>query len=151
MKEYKNLVGEYVIEYRAKKHTKVKIKSSQTASDFAREVWPGSLMVRESFIVLMLNKANNVTGYYVASQGGLSGTVVDNRLILHVALQSLSSSMILVHNHPSGNTQPSDADKLITAKIKAAAEYMEIKVLDHIILTEERYFSFADEGLINHK
>lgn len=146
--EYKSLVGEYIIEYRTKKHKKVKVTNSEVAQKFARDVWPDNVAVRESMIALMLNRANTVTGYYLVSQGGLSGTVADNRLILHVALQSLASSIILVHNHPSGNTQPSDADIKITEKLKKAAEYMEIKVLDHIILTEDRFFSFADEGLI---
>lgn len=148
MKEYKSLVGEYVIEYRAKKYKKVQIKSSETAQKFARNVFPVNINVREGMIAIMMNRANNVTGFYSVSQGGLSGTVIDTRLILHVALQSLSSSFILVHNHPSGNNQPSDADIKITEKIKKAAEYMEIKVLDHIILIEDAYFSFADEGLI---
>lgn len=147
-KEYKSLVGEYVIEYRAKEHRKVQIKSSDVAERFAREVFPVDINVREGMIAIMLNRANNVTGFYSVSQGGLSGTVIDTRLILHVALQSLSSSFILVHNHPSGNRQPSDADLKITKKIKKAAEYMEINVLDHIILTDDSYTSFADEGLI---
>lgn len=148
MTEYKSLVGEYVIEYRAKVHTKVKIRNSQDGVDFARSVFPSGIEVRESMIILLMNRQNNVSGWYLVSQGGLSGTVVDTRLILHVALQSLSSSLIMVHNHPSGNPQPSDADMSVTKKVKAAAEMIEVKVLDHLILCEDCSFSFADEGII---
>jgi DNA repair protein RadC len=98
--------------------------------------------------VLLLNRANGVTGVYEASSGGITGTVADPRLILAAAIKSLSVSIILSHNHPSGNLNPSRADEEFTLKIKEAAKYHDIKVLDHIILTNEGYYSFADEGLI---
>ncbi len=150
IKEYKSLVGEYVIEYRTKKHNKIKVRSSDDSQVFARKVWPGGISVRETVIAIMLNRVNNVTGYYIVSQGGIHGTVIDLRIILHVAIQSLSSSFILAHNHPSGNLTPSDADITITKKIVKAADYLEINVLDHIILTEDAYLSFADEGLLTN-
>ena len=103
----------------------------------------------EEFWLLMLNRANRVLGRYKVSQGGLSGTVIDTRIILKKALDNLASSIIVCHNHPSGNNQPSDADVKITGKLKKAAEMLEIKLLDHVIIADKSYFSFADEGLIN--
>ena len=76
IKEYKSLVGEYVIEYRAKKHNKIKVRSSDDSQVFARKVWPGGISVRETVIAIMLNRVNNVTGYYIVSQGGIHGTSV---------------------------------------------------------------------------
>ncbi|MEN8202883.1 MAG: DNA repair protein RadC [Bacteroidota bacterium] len=102
----------------------------------------------EEFWLLMLNRANRVLGRFKVSQGGLSGTVIDTRIILKKALDNLASSIIVCHNHPSGNMQPSDADVKITEKLKKAAEMLEIKLLDHVIIADKSYFSFADEGLI---
>ena len=82
------------------------------------------------------------------SQGGLSGTIIDVRIILKMALEKLACSIILCHNHPSGNLIPSQADKDITNKIKEAGKFMDIPVLDHLIIGNDAYFSFADEGLI---
>ena len=82
------------------------------------------------------------------SQGGITGTVIDIRVILKKAIQKLATSIIVCHNHPSGNTEPSEADKKITTKLKNAADFIEIKLLDHLIVTENEYFSFADEGMI---
>ena len=102
----------------------------------------------EEFWVLLLNRSNTVIDKFMVSQGGLTGTVIDVRIILKTALEKLASALILCHNHPSGNTHPSDADKNITRKIRKAAEVMEISVLDHIIIAHHQYFSFADEGLL---
>ena len=87
-------------------------------------------------------------GFHQVSKGGLSGTVTDVRVIFQVAIKSNSSGIILAHNHPSGNLQPSDADLKITEKIKKAGSLLDIKVLDHLILSEESYLSMADESLI---
>ncbi|WP_423130350.1 RadC family protein [Gaoshiqia sp. Z1-71] len=102
----------------------------------------------EEFWVLLLNRSNTVIDKFMVSQGGLAGTVIDIRIILKTAIEKLASSMILCHNHPSGNIKPSDADKTITRKIKEAATLMEISVLDHLIIGRDRYFSFSDEGLL---
>jgi DNA repair protein RadC len=91
---------------------------------------------------------NTITGWVKISQGGTAGTVVEVKIIAKYAIDSLSNGVILVHNHPSGNTKPSDSDKDITNKVKNALELFEIKVLDHIIVTEANYYSFADEGII---
>lgn len=125
---------------------KVSIKSSETVFKLFHPLL-GDLE-HEEFWLLMLNRANRVIGRFKVSQGGLSGTVIDTRIILKKTLDNLASAIIICHNHPSGNKQPSDADVKITEKLKKAAEMLEIKLLDHIIIADKSYFSFADEGLI---
>ncbi len=102
----------------------------------------------EVFAVLFLNRANKIKHFEIVSRGGITGTVADPRLILKKAVEQEATSLILSHNHPSGNLQPSQADQDITQKIKQAASYFDIRVLDHIIVSDEGYFSFADEGLV---
>ena len=126
---------------------KIPVKSSATVFQIFHPLM-GDLE-HEEFWLLMLNRANRVVGRYKVSQGGLSGTVIDTRIILKKALDNLASSIIVCHNHPSGNKQPSDADVKITEKLKKAAEMLEIKLLDHVIIADKSYFSFADEGLIH--
>jgi len=126
---------------------KISVKSSETVYKLFHPL-VGDL-AHEEFWLLMLNRANRVLGRYKVSQGGLSGTVIDTRIILKKALDILASSIIVCHNHPSGNKQPSDADLKITEKLKKGAELLEIKLLDHVIIADKSYFSFADEGLIN--
>jgi DNA repair protein RadC len=126
---------------------KIPVKSSETVYRLFHPLL-GDLE-HEEFWLLMLNRANRILGRFKVSQGGLSGTVIDTRIILKKALDNLASSIIVCHNHPSGNKQPSDADVKITEKLKKAAEMLEIKLLDHVIIADKSYFSFADEGLIN--
>ena len=102
----------------------------------------------EEFWILLLNRSNCVIDKICISKGGITGTVIDTRLILKQALDRLTSGIILCHNHPSGNLEASDADKKITEKIKTAARYMDIILIDHIIIGENKYYSFADSGLI---
>ena len=102
----------------------------------------------EEFWVLFLNRANKIIHKQKISQGGVSGTVIDIRLVLKLAIEKLASGIILCHNHPSGNIQPSKSDIDITKKLKEAAKFMDINVLDHIIVTDSEYFSFADGGLM---
>jgi len=102
----------------------------------------------ELFAVVFLNQANKVNHFEIISQGGITGTVADPRLILKKALEKNAVSLILCHNHPSGSLRPSRADEELTHKIKEAAKFFDIKVLDHLIVSEEGYFSFADEGLL---
>jgi len=125
---------------------KIPVKSSETVFNLFHPIM-GDLEYEE-FWLLMLNRANRVLGRFKVSQGGLSGTVIDTRIILKKALDNLASSIIVCHNHPSGNKQPSDADVKITEKLKKAAEMLEIKLLDHVIIADKSYFSFADEGLV---
>ena len=100
----------------------------------------------EVFGVLFLNRANRIINFEIVSQGGITGTVADPRIILKKALEHEAVSLILCHNHPSGNLKPSRADELLTSKIKEAALLLDINVLDHIIVSDRGYYSFADEG-----
>lgn len=102
----------------------------------------------EVFAVLYLNRANRIINFEIISQGGITGTVADPRIILKKALENEAVSLILCHNHPSGNLKPSRADELLTSKIKEAALLLDIRVLDHIIVSDRGYYSFADEGQI---
>ncbi len=102
----------------------------------------------EVFAVIFLNNANKVTHHEVISEGGITGTVADPRIILKKALEHNAVSIVLCHNHPSGSIKPSRQDEELTHKIKEAAKYFDIHVLDHIIVSEEGYFSFADEGIL---
>lgn len=105
-------------------------------------------LATEAFMVLMLNQNNKVLQKTMISTGGISGTVVDTRIVFKKAIELGATSMILAHNHPSGNTTPSEADKQLTKKMVEAGKFMQISVLDHLIIGDETYFSFADEGLI---
>jgi len=102
----------------------------------------------EIFAVIFLNRANKINHFEIVSAGGITGTVADPRVILKKALEENAVSIILCHNHPSGSLKPSRADEELTAKIKEAAKYFDIKVIDHIIVSEDGYFSFADEGIL---
>ncbi|WP_306640156.1 RadC family protein [Sanyastnella coralliicola] len=105
-------------------------------------------LMHEEFWVLLLNRANRVMSKVMISKGGLAGTVADPKMIFHHALLNQASAMILVHNHPSGNLQPSQADRDITKKLRNAGDFLDLPVLDHLIVTEAGFFSFADEGII---
>ncbi len=102
----------------------------------------------EEFWIILLNKSNTVISINPISKGGVAGTVVDIRIILKTAIDSLASGIILCHNHPSGNIQPSEQDIKLTRKLKESAMMMDIQILDHLIITNTQYLSFADEGLL---
>jgi len=124
-----------------------KITGSKDAADFFQPVL-GDLN-HEEFWIMLLDRGNKILDTFMISQGGISGTVIDVRLILKTALEKLASAIILCHNHPSGTMQASDADLKITKKINDAAKLMDISVLDHIIIGQNNYLSLADEGLLN--
>ena len=105
-------------------------------------------LVHEEFWILLMNRSNRCVKKQKISQGGISGTVIDIRLILKYAVELLASSMIICHNHPSGNLQPSEADNKITKKIMESAKIMDIQLLDHLIIADNTYFSYADNGLM---
>jgi DNA repair protein RadC len=102
----------------------------------------------EVFAVMFLNRANRINHLEVISEGGITGTVADPRIILRKALEEEAVSLILCHNHPSGNLKPSKSDEELTKKIKEASHYFDIRILDHIIVSEDGWFSFADEGML---
>jgi len=123
-----------------------KISSSNSVFEILQPVI-GELQ-HEEFWILYLNNSNKVIEQFQISKGGITGTLVDVRITLRKALELGAVSLILAHNHPSGNLNPSEADKQLTSKLKTAAESLDIKILDHLIVTEKSYFSFADEGML---
>jgi DNA repair protein RadC len=140
---------ELVYKTKVKASERPKISSVKDCYNLLKELWnENTIEMQEEFKVMLLNRGNRVIGIYEASSGGLTGTVADPRLILAAAIKSLAVSIILSHNHPSGNLKPSRADEELTQKIKVAASYHDIRVIDHIIITSENYYSFADEGLL---
>ena len=144
-----NQLAEISINYsaRVKNTDRAVINSSQSVYNLVRPDWQ-EINIRESMKVLYLNRANKVLGIYELSKGGITGTVVDLRLLFATALKSLSCSIILLHNHPSGNLKPSQADINITNKVKDAGKLLDIQLLDHLIMTEDSFFSFSDERII---
>jgi DNA repair protein RadC len=143
-------VSEIEISYKPviKPSEMLKVTCSKDAERILRSIWGSDINYRESFYALYLNRANKVLGYQLISLGGISGTVVDVRCIYQVALKTLSSGVLIAHNHPSGNNEPSDADIKITKKLKDAGKLLDITLLDHLILLPEGYTSMADEGLL---
>jgi len=145
------IVSEIKIRYNPRRieHPPVATSAAETANILLHFFRKELISVQEQFIVLYLDQSNKVIGAYCLSYGGITGTVADIRLILAVALKAASTQVILAHNHPSGNLYPSTSDKELTKKIKEAGTYMDIKVLDHLIIAPSgAYYSFADEGLL---
>ncbi len=126
---------------------KSKITGSKDAADYFQPLL-GDLN-HEEFWIMLLNRGNKILDTFMVSQGGVSGTVIDVRIILKKAIDNLASSLILCHNHPSGTMEASDADLKITKKISDAAKIMDMSVIDHIIIGQNRYLSFADEGMLD--
>ena len=151
--EILNNISEIEIVYKRKVTCKMserpQISSSYDAYQIFKHYWnDDKIDLLEEFKVLFLNRSNRVLQLVPISQGGITGTVADPRIILAGALKVATCSIVLAHNHPSTSLRPSNADEELTQKIKHAAQFHDIKVLDHIILSSEGYFSFADEGLL---
>ena len=147
----KFMVSEIKVSY----HPKVKpserpfAKNSKDAYEIFLNNWDmGKIYMVEEFKVMYLNRRSGVIGIYPMSLGGITGTIVDPRIILLAAIGCLSTQILLCHNHPSGNLKPSKSDIEATEKVKYAAKYFDIKLLDHLIISDESYYSFADEGEI---
>ena len=124
----------------------VQIKCSKDVADIFQPVL--SDLLHEEFWILFLNRSNRVISRMKLSQGGISGTVTDVRLAMKKAIECLASGIIVCHNHPSGNLNPSESDSKITQKIKEAGNLLDIQLLDHLIISDRDYYSFADNGLI---
>ncbi len=125
-----------------------KITSSRSAADCIRQFYGSDIGLFESFFLLLLNRGNKTIGYVKISQGGVCGTVVDPKIVAKYAIDSLASSVILCHNHPSGELRPSMADQDITRKIVEGLNLFDIQTLDHIILSDDGFFSFQDDGIL---
>lgn len=124
------------------------ITSSSSAENLLRPFFQEYIEHYECFYILLLNRSHRVIGIHKISQGGLAGTVVDIRLIFQSAIVSNAQAVILCHNHPSGTLEPSAQDISLTKKVVEAGKIMDINILDHLILTEDSYYSFGDEGRI---
>ena len=146
--ELKEKEVEYKLKATRQDFNRAKIKRSKDAADYARQFYFDDIMIYESVFIIMTNRRNNTCGYAKISQGGVAGTVVDIRLILKYAIDNLASGIILVHNHPSGNMIASPQDIQISKKLKEAARFMDISLLDSIIISEDSHYSLADECLI---
>lgn len=127
----------------------VKLTSSQAAYETLKTMYDSdTLEYYESSIVVFLNQANKAIGWVKLSQGGITGTVMDVRMIFGIALKCAATGLIISHNHPSGNLTPSNTDIRLTEQIKKAGEFLQITLLDHIIVTQDGYYSFADNGTL---
>lgn len=148
--EITNELSEIKVIYTLKKKPseRQKISSSLVAYKVLQAIWSDQIEFREEFLVLLLNRANHVIGWYMVSQGGTSSTIVDPKIIFSVALKCMAHGIIFCHNHPSGNLKPSDADIRLTQKLKKGSELLDITLLDHLILTSEGYYSFADNAFL---
>ena len=124
------------------------ITDSKKSYGFIKKFWHKDINIYESFFILLMNQANETMAYAKISQGGVAGTIVDVKIVAKYAVDCLASSVILAHNHPSGNPKPSRADISITKKIKEGLKLLDIQVLDHLILFEGGYTSLADENLM---
>ena len=122
------------------------IRSSKDVADIFQPLL--SDLLHEEFWILFLNRSNKVINKMKLSQGGISGTVTDVRIVMKKAIEYLASGIIVCHNHPSGNLNPSESDSKITQKIKEAGNLMDIQLLDHLIISDKDYYSFADNGLL---
>jgi DNA repair protein RadC len=144
-------VAEIQLTYRSnvKPSMRPKISTSKDAFEVLRRSWDiDKLEFVEQFKVLLTNRANKVLGIFEVSTGGITGTVADPKLIFVAALKSGACGLVLSHNHPSGNLQPSQADIELTRRIKEGGKLLDIQLLDHLIITSEGYCSFSDEGII---
>lgn len=146
----KSVVGEVQLSYAKRKEISFpKISHSKDIEEFIRTIFPVELMnYREYVYAIFLDRANTILGYFMISAGGISATIIDQRVVFQAALLSNASSLVVFHNHPSSNLTPSKADIHITQKLAEAGRLLDIPLLDHIIITEESYYSFADNDQI---
>lgn len=144
-----NIVSEMALTYknRVPYNQRQKVITSRGAYEVLTNIFPADTIdYRETFIVLYLNKASQVLGYSVISEGGTASTVVDTKMVIQTALLANASAIIIAHNHPSGNLRPSIDDNRLTKRVEEAARLFDIKVLDHLIVTSESFYSFSDNG-----
>jgi DNA repair protein RadC len=144
-------IAEIELVYRCQgpKRSRRKITCAQDAYLVLRPFWPkDTICLYEQFRILLLDRANYVLGVTLLSSGGIAGSVMDPKLVFVTALKAKASSLILAHNHPSGNKQPSRIDFTITRQLKEAGILLELPVLDHLILTADGYYSMADQGVL---
>lgn len=123
----------------------IQVTGPADAAVFAANFFEDDINIYESCFIILLNRANKIIGWYKVSSGGLDATIIDKRIICKVAIDALSAGVILVHNHPSGEVKPSSADIKMTKEVKDCLKLFDVLLLDHIILSEKKYYSFTDE------
>lgn len=144
-----NNVSEIQVSYKPESTIDFKIESSKETFGLVLDKWEADLIdMQEEVKLLLLNRNNKVLGIYSLAKGGITSCVVDIRIILAVALKTMATGIILIHNHPSGNLNPSTDDKKITEQLNTSCKLLGISLLDHLIITRVNYFSFADEGML---
>lgn len=142
-------VAELLVSYSAHIVSEQKISNSRETYSLITNHWNlDTIEMLEEVKILLLNKSNKVLGIYDLSKGGMSSSIIDFKIVLSITLKTLASGIIITHNHPSGNLSPSKADIDITKKLKSACNLMDITVLDHLIISKDNYYSFADDGLL---
>ena len=141
------MVSEIKVSYEPaiKVKDRMRIHDSQGIYDYVKTIIDNTNLY-ETMLMLILDRANAIKGWVKLSQGGMSGTVVDPKIVFSIALKAAASAIVLIHNHPSGNLKPSETDIKITEQIKEGGKILDIGVWDHIIIGEDNYYSFADEG-----
>jgi DNA repair protein RadC len=136
MRKFKGMLNEVQARYRPTNVSRFKVSGSADLNSQIRGLWPVDIEHREAMVSVYLNRANNIVGYSIISIGSISGTICDVKMVFQHGLLCNASSVILVHNHPSGNLKPSTADIDLTKKIKEASLIMDIRMLDHLIITK---------------
>lgn len=147
-KEYKTNLCEYklICKEIETPYKRIKIKYARDVADYIRPFISDTLMAFETFMVIGLNRANNTVGWGIVAQGCVDRVMVDMKIIMKMALDMCCSSIILCHNHPSGTTNPSTEDRELTEKVASACMLVDLRLIDHVIITKDSYYSFANHG-----
>lgn len=142
-------VSEIIVKYKTKNGDKFRVANSYDLYTLSLKNWNLNIIeLQEVVKVVLLNNSNEAIGIYELSKGGITSSIVDIRIMMSVVLKSLATNIALIHNHPSGKLMPSESDKNLTQKVNLACSYFDIKLIDHLIITKNGYFSFADEHIL---
>ena len=144
----KTKLNEYSLKITKTDFNKVKISNCNDAVNYIRQFYFDDIEIYESSFILLMNHAGYTIGYAKISQGGVTGTIMDPKIVFKYVIDSLATQFIICHNHPSGNTNPSEADKQMTKRLKEFSQLIDVNLLDHVILTSESYYSFMEGGLL---
>ena len=150
MQKSLNFINEVQLEFEKKLFSVKKVTTSADAAEISREIYHATyskIELKEYFFIIMLNRANEVLGYTKVGEGGVSSTLVDMKLAFATAIKCLASGIILLHNHPSSQLRPSEQDIQLTKSFSRLGDVLDIRILDHIIITAHSYCSFSDEGI----
>ena len=142
----KQYVPQFKLQRTSSKLEEIKVTCSEDAHKFALNFYDSDIDIYESMFMILLNRKNMIIGWVKISQGGTNATVCDTKLVAKFAVEALAEGVILVHNHPSGYTDPSPSDDQVTAKVRDGLRLLDIQLFDHIVISADSYFSYADEG-----